>query len=66
MAQKRRRARKTAVPRSRRWVALAVGLIFFAGAFNVLARGGGAPLPNEIRPASRAELERLLEREDRP
>jgi hypothetical protein len=65
MAQKRRRARKAAVPRHRRWLALAAGLALFAGALYALGTGGGETAPGEIGAASRAKLENVLEREDR-
>ena len=65
MAQKRSRKRKTTAPRSRRWLALALGALLFAGAFYVLSSEGDGPPLSEIRPASRAELERVLEQDDR-
>jgi hypothetical protein len=65
MAQKRRRARKAPSPRTRRWVALAAGLALFVGALYVLGGSRREPAPGEIGAASRAQLERVLEREDR-
>ncbi len=65
MAQKRRRARKAAAPRTRRWLALVAGLALFAGALYVLGSDRSETVPGEIGAASRAKLERVLEREDR-
>ncbi len=65
MAQKRRRPRKAALPRTRRWLALAGGLALCAGALYVLGAGRIETAPGEIDAASRSKLERVLEREDR-
>jgi hypothetical protein len=68
MAQKRRRTAprgKAAAPRSRRWLALVAGLALFAGALYALGGNRSEPLPGEIGADSRAQLERVLEREDR-
>ncbi len=65
MPQKRRRASKAPRSRSRRWVVLIAGLAIFAGALYVLGGERGEPAPGEIGAASRARLERVLEREDR-
>ncbi|MBW2269863.1 MAG: hypothetical protein JRH16_14920 [Deltaproteobacteria bacterium] len=62
-ARTQRRSRRAA-KRPRRWLALAFGLVACGVAFWVLLDGGSEPPLGEIDAASRAELERVLERAD--
>ena len=65
MAQKRRaRTAKAAPSRPPRWMVLGIGLALFVGAVWVLTAADGEPPLGEIGPDSRAQLERVLERED--